>query len=216
MPLQLELDDLLPAAGPVAGVDEAGRGPWAGPVVAAAVILDPAAPIDGLNDSKKLSAKRREALFAEIMARAAVGVGAASAGEIDRLNVVQATFLAMRRAVAKLPVSPQGLLIDGNLTPPGLPCPARAIVKGDARIAAIGAASIIAKVIRDRAMVALDRRYPAFAWASNKGYGAAAHREGLLAQGPTRHHRFSYRPVADAAHKMLGADGIAAPYRESA
>ncbi len=182
-------------SGPVAGIDEAGRGPWAGPVVAAAVILDPRSAPTGLNDSKALTEKRREALAAEIWASAQVGVGLASVQEIDRVNIGRATLLAMARAVANLPVRPSSTIIDGKLTPK-LPCRAVAVVKGDAKSCSVAAASIIAKVTRDRMMIALADEFPGYAWERNKGYGAKAHREGLDLLGVTPHHRRSFAPIA--------------------
>lgn len=145
----------------IAGVDEAGRGPLSGPVVAAAVILDPTRPITGLGDSKALSERRRRELFPLIRANAWVGIGIAEPAEIDRLNILHATMAAMRRAVARLPVRPTLVLVDGNRLPPGLPCPAEAIIKGDAKEACIGAASIIAKTVRDDLMEQAARRFPA-------------------------------------------------------
>ncbi len=185
-------------AGPVCGVDEVGRGPWAGPVVTAAVILDPATAPEGLNDSKKLSAKKREALFDQLQ-DAPHGVGIATVEEIDRLNILHATYLAMQRAIAALPVQPGFALIDGNRIPQDLPCPAWAIVKGDARSASIAAASIIAKVARDRMMAELAEEFPGYGWETNAGYGVPAHREGLIRLGVTPHHRRSFKPI----HKML-------------
>lgn len=187
------------APAPVCGVDEAGRGPWAGPVVASAVILDPADIPDGLNDSKKLTAKRREALFDEINARAQVGVGIAEVAEIDEINILNATYLSMRRAIAALPQAPAHALIDGNRLPPDLPCTGETIVKGDARSLSIAAASIIAKVTRDRMMVALAQQFPGYGWEKNAGYGVPAHQEGLKRLGVTPHHRVSFKPI----HKML-------------
>jgi len=184
---------------PVCGVDEVGRGPWAGPVLAAAVILDPAQIPAGLNDSKKLTAARREALFEAISATALVAVGAASVAEIDRINILQASFLAMRRAVAGLSTPPAFALIDGNKIPPRLPCAARAIVKGDGRSLSIAAASIIAKVSRDRLMRALAATNPGYGWETNMGYGTKAHQAGLAKRGVTPHHRVSFKPI----HKML-------------
>jgi len=188
-----------PAPQPVCGVDEVGRGPWAGPVMAAAVILDPLNIPAGLNDSKKLTAPRREALFAEIMASATVSIGAASVQEIDRINILQATFLAMRRAIEGLEIQPRFALVDGNKIPPNLPCKARAIVKGDARSLSISAASIIAKVTRDRLMCDLSATFPGYGWETNMGYGTKAHQEGLARLGVTPHHRVSFKPI----HKML-------------
>lgn len=181
--------------GPVAGVDEAGRGPWAGPVVAAAVILDPATAPPGLNDSKKLSARKREALFAALSPVAEIGVGVATVAEIDRLNILRAADLAMARALGALPRAAGFALIDGNRIPPDLPCPARAIVRGDGRSLSIAAASIAAKVTRDRIMADLALRYPQYGWERNAGYGVPAHRLALEAHGVTPHHRRSFRPI---------------------
>lgn len=183
---------------PVAGIDEAGRGPWAGPVVAAAVILDPRQVPAGLNDSKKLSATRREALFGELMAAARTGVGSAGTDEIDRLNILEATMLAMMRAFAALPVVPAHALIDGTRAPP-LPCPSTTVVRGDARCLSIAAASIVAKVTRDRLMSDLARAYPGYGWERNAGYGTAEHRRALDQLGLTPHHRRSFAPVARVA-----------------
>ena len=182
-------------ARPVAGVDEAGRGPWAGPVVAAAVILDPARIPPGLNDSKKLSALRREALLSVLQVTAEIGLGVASVEEIDRLNILRAADLAMRRAIAALPRAPGFALIDGNRVPPDLPCPAAALVKGDARALSVAAASIVAKVERDRMMAALALDHPGYGWERNAGYGVPAHLAGLRAHGVTPHHRRSFRPI---------------------
>lgn len=177
----------------VGGVDEVGRGPLIGPVCAAAVILKPGDDIEGVNDSKKLSEKKREALFAVIMERAlAVGVGYASAREIDEINILQATFLAMERAVQALAVQPDGLLIDGNRVPPGLKIPCEAIVGGDAKSPSIAAASIIAKVSRDRLMIALDRQYPQYGFAAHKGYPTAAHYRALDEYGEIEGYRKSF------------------------
>jgi ribonuclease HII len=190
----METELYLPA-GRVAGVDEAGRGPLAGPVIAAAVILDPQRPIAGLRDSKCLSATRREHLYDQIVAGAlAWAVGRAEATEIDRINILQATLLAMQRAVNALQPCAEHALVDGNRCP-GLNCPARAIIKGDSRVAAISAASIIAKVSRDREMIELDRRYPGYGLAQHKGYPVKAHIQALEALGPTPQHRRSFAPV---------------------
>lgn len=179
----------------VAGVDEVGRGPLAGPVVAAAVILDPARPIEGLADSKKLSEARREALAPIIRERAlAWALGRAEVEEIDAINILQASLLAMRRAVLALPVAPEFALIDGNRCP-DLPCLAEAVVKGDSRVAAISAASIIAKVARDREMVELDGLYPGYGLAGHKGYPSPAHLAALERLGVTAIHRHSFAPV---------------------
>jgi len=184
----------------IAGVDEAGRGPLCGPVYAAAVILDPARPIDGLNDSKKLSEKKREALAPLIRERALVwAVGIATVEEIDRLNILHATMLAMRRAVEGLAVPPDQVLVDGNRIPPGLTVPARAIVGGDASEAAISAASILAKTGRDHEMMALAALYPQYGIAKHKGYPTAEHLAALRAHGPSPIHRRSFAPVAQSA-----------------
>lgn len=178
-----------------AGVDEAGRGPLAGPVVAAAVILPGGWVPEGLDDSKKLSAAARVRLDASLRGRAIWGLGAASVAEIDAINIREATHLAMRRAVAALPVRPARALIDGNALPLPLPCPAEAIIGGDASVAAISAASILAKVARDRIMVRLDARWPGYGWARNAGYGTRAHLDALARLGVTPHHRCSFRPI---------------------
>jgi ribonuclease HII len=181
--------------GPVAGVDEAGRGPLAGPVVAAAVILDRKRVPKGLNDSKQLTAEAREELFPQIMARAvAVGVGEACVDEIDLINIRQATHLAMARAVRSLAVAAAFALVDGN-DAPALPCPCDTLVDGDARSLSIAAASIIAKVTRDRMMAALHDEHPLYGWITNKGYGTEEHLVALNRHGPTRHHRRSFAPV---------------------
>lgn len=180
----------------VAGVDEVGRGPLAGDVVAAAVILDPNRPIAGLADSKKLSAKRREALAEQIRDSAlAWCVARASVAEIDELNILQASLLAMSRAVAGLSTQPDFCQIDGNKLPKGLPCPAEAIVGGDGKVAAIGAASILAKVQRDQELVELDQRFPQYGFARHKGYPTAEHLAALAEHGVTDQHRRSYAPV---------------------
>jgi len=182
----------------IAGCDEAGRGPLAGPVVAAAVILDPDRPIPGLADSKQLSEKRREILAAEIRAKAlAWALGRAEVAEIDALNILRASLLAMQRAVAALPVAPAQVLVDGQHCP-ALPCPVQAIVGGDATAPAISAASILAKVARDREMVALHARYPDYDFDRHKGYPTAAHRAALQAHGPCPAHRRSFAPVRAA------------------
>ncbi len=181
----------------ICGVDEAGRGPLAGPVYAAAVMLDAAHPIDGLADSKTLSAERREALAAEIKAHAlAWSVASASVAEIDRFNILRASLLAMSRAVRKLALRPQHVLIDGNQMPP-LTLPATAIVKGDARVPAISAASILAKTARDAYMRAAHARFPHYGFAQNKGYGTPEHLAALGAKGMCAVHRRSFAPVRD-------------------
>ena len=185
----------------IAGVDEAGRGPLAGPVVAAAVILDPARPIAGLGDSKVISEKRRASLAVQIRQCAWVGVGIAEPEEIDRINILQATMTAMARAVRNLPLVPGHILIDGNRVPEGLPCSAEAIIKGDASEAAIGAASIIAKTVRDGLMLRAALRFPGYGFEGHKGYPSATHRNALIALGPCPIHRFSYAPVRAALEK---------------
>jgi len=179
---------------PVCGIDEAGRGPWAGPVMAAAVILRPDDIPHGLADSKTLSRQRREALFDRLRAVAVIGVGRAEVVEIDCLNILAATMLAMARAVADLATAPRHALVDGN-RPPDLPCRVECLVKGDARCVSIAAASIVAKVTRDREMVALAGRFPGFGWERNAGYGTAEHREALARLGPNEMHRRSYAPI---------------------
>jgi ribonuclease HII len=178
----------------VAGVDEAGRGPLAGPVVAAAVILAPHDIPEGLNDSKLLAAARREALHARILACAEVGVGIASVEEIDRINILRASHLAMIRALAALgPVC--HALVDGNMLPRDIACPAEAVVKGDARCLSIAAASIVAKCVRDRIMVDLAQQHPGYGWERNAGYATPAHQSALRELGLTPHHRRSFAPV---------------------
>ena len=180
--------------GLVAGVDEAGRGPLAGPVVAGAAILDPAAIPDGLDDSKRLSAAARETLFAALQSAARIGIGIATVEEIDRINILQATMLAMRRAVDALPVTPDLALIDGNRAP-DLACLARTVVKGDATSLSIAAGSICAKVTRDRIMAELAGAHPGYGWERNAGYGTAEHRTAMSRLGLTDHHRRSFAPV---------------------
>ena len=179
----------------VCGIDEAGRGPWAGPVVASAVILDPTGIPDGLNDSKKLNEAKREALFDPIMNSSQVGIGIVSAKEIDEINILQATFLAMQRAFAELKSQPDLALIDGNKSPK-LNCKTQTIIGGDAKSLSIAAASIIAKVTRDRLMQALDQAYPYYGFARHKGYGTAAHAAALAIHGPCAEHRKSFKPIA--------------------
>ncbi len=182
----------------VAGVDEVGRGPLVGAVVTAAVILDPARPIAGLNDSKKLSEKRRLALYEEIKEKAlSWSLGRAGPHEIDELNILHATMLAMQRAVAGLHIAPEYVLIDGNRCPK-LPMPAMAVVKGDSRVPEISAASILAKVTRDAEMAALDIVFPQYGFAQHKGYPTAFHLEKLAEHGATEHHRRSFGPVKRA------------------
>ncbi len=183
----------------IAGVDEAGRGPLVGTVVAAAVILDPNNPIAGLNDSKKLSEKKREKLFIEIQEKAlAWAIAEASPAEIDELNILQASLLAMRRAVEALQVQPDQVLVDGNKIPQGLNMPCEAVVGGDALHAEISAASILAKVTRDRQMLELDQKFPQFGFAKHKGYPTKAHFEAIALHGVTAEHRRSFGPVRKA------------------
>ena len=180
--------------GSIAGVDEVGRGPLAGPVLAAAVILDRKRIPEGLNDSKKLTVRKREALFTRIMDIAIVGIGEAGVEEIDRLNIRRATHLAMARAVNALPEKPAIALVDGNDAPP-LACPCETIVGGDGRSLSIAAASVIAKVTRDKMMMRLDEDHPGYGWRTNMGYGTREHLEGMRRLGITPHHRKSFAPV---------------------
>ncbi len=205
----LALESLHPA--PVCGVDEAGRGPWAGPVCAAAVILDISALPTGIDDSKKLSPKARASLEAEIKASAvAWAVAFASVEEIEALNILHATGLAMRRAVAGLSLRPAHALVDGNYAFP-LPCPVRTVVRGDALSLSIAAASILAKTARDRLMADMDGLYPGYGFAQHKGYGAASHIEALQRLGPSPIHRPSFAPIrvliAGCAPRTLDGDG---------
>jgi ribonuclease HII len=191
--------------GLVAGIDEAGRGPLAGPVVAAAVVFRtlalPRALSGCINDSKQMSAADREDAFERLRRRAQqgeilIGIGAASVAEIDRINILQATFVAMRRAVGRLGCTPDAALIDGNTAPRDLGCRVETLIEGDGRSLSIAAASIVAKVVRDRAMARLAQRYAGFGWATNVGYGTEEHIEGIGRLGPTRHHRLSFAPLA--------------------
>ena len=195
---ELEQSELQLGFGPIAGVDEAGRGPWAGPVVAAAVILDPQNIPTGIADSKALHADTREALFPRIMECARVGVGIADVSRIDQDNILNATMWAMTVAVKALPCArgqkPKLVLVDGNRAP-RFACRARTIVKGDARSLSIAAASIIAKVTRDRLMIALGREFPGYGFERHKGYGTPEHADALSRLGVTAHHRRSFRPV---------------------
>ena len=187
----------------VAGVGEAGRGPLVGSVVAAAVILDPNNPIEGLNDSKKLSEKKREMLFVEIQEKAvAWAIAEASHAEIDQLNILQASLLAMRRAVEALHIQPQHVLVDGNKIPQGLSMSCEAIVGGDALHAEISAASILAKVTRDRQMVVLDQQHPQFGFAQHKGYPTKMHFAAIAEHGVIDQHRRSYAPIKQALAKI--------------
>ena len=189
------------AGGVVAGIDEAGRGPWAGPVVAAAVILERGAIPAGVDDSKVLSRKRRETLYDVLLGAARVGVGSAGVDEIDSLNILAASLLAMQRAVADLGAVPDLALVDGNRAP-RLPCPVRCVVKGDALSLSIAAASIVAKVTRDRLMADLAVSWPGYGWERNAGYGTREHRAALERLGVTPEHRRSFAPII----KILGRD----------
>ena len=186
----------------VAGIDEAGRGPLAGPVVAAAVVLSTVNPIEGLADSKKISEKKRERLFDMIMQNAhAVGVGQCSPQEIDQLNILQATLLAMQRAYEQLGVDVQKVYIDG-ISRPAIAADCETVIKGDQKIACISAASIIAKVTRDRQMLAYDKLYPEYQFAKHKGYGTKLHMDALAQSGPSAIHRYSFAPVRKAAGSL--------------
>jgi len=187
----------LPPGAVVAGVDEVGRGPLAGDVVAAAVVLDPASPVTGVTDSKALSTARRESLAAALLRSARVGVGRASVAEIDSLNILQASLLAMQRAVAALPLRPQLVLVDGNRLPEW-DYHSLAVVRGDALVPEIAAASVVAKVQRDGEMLALERDWPGYGFAAHKGYPTRAHLDALRRLGPTPVHRRSFRPVREA------------------
>jgi len=184
---------------PVCGVDEAGRGPWAGPVIAGAVILDmnnlPDLLRSGLDDSKKLNAPKRALLFEALQDCAQIGVGMATVQEIDDINILQGTLMAMQRAVANLPQAPSFALVDGN-RPPSLECAVRTVIKGDGLSLSIAAASIVAKVTRDRIMVDLANRHPGYGWERNAGYGTPQHQRGLAKLGITDHHRRSFAPIA--------------------
>jgi len=192
----------------ICGVDEAGRGPWAGPVCAAAVILHPGRPIAGLTDSKRLSARRRAELAPEIWAHAlSACIGWASAYEIDTLNIRQATHLAMRRAINGLQTKPREVLVDGNDLPEDMPCPARAIVKGDLTESCISAASILAKTARDAWMAEAEDRYPGYGFVQHKGYGTRAHSLALQKLGPCAIHRRSFAPVQKALQGAMRSEG---------
>jgi len=198
----LEANAIALGATRVAGVDEVGRGPLAGPVTAAAVVLNPDDIPAGLNDSKKLSARRREILFDEIMARAVVSVAHASVSEIDALNILRASHLAMERAIAALSPAPDHVLIDGNLVPKGLSLRAECVVKGDGRAFSIAAASIVAKVTRDRIMVDLAQQHPGYGWEHNAGYPSKSHISAIQDLGVTAHHRRSFKPVHNILYQV--------------
>lgn len=192
---QAAIDDV---GGPIAGVDEAGRGPWAGPVVAGAVILDPDNIPDGLADSKKLTEQKREILFDQIMETADVGVGIADVVRIDRDNILAATMWAMTEAVKQLNASPRVVLIDGNRAPQKLNCLTQTLIKGDTRSFSIAAASIIAKVTRDRMMVALEKTHPGYGFGKHKGYGTKQHQDAIATLGVCDEHRRSFAPIRKA------------------
>lgn len=191
---ELESVEIDIGGGPIAGVDEAGRGPWAGPVVAAAVVLDAANLPAGIDDSKALDADAREAVYRRIVSSAAFGIGIAEVDRIDRDNILNATLWAMARAVTGLAERPRLALIDGNRAP-RLECATRTIVKGDAKCLSIAAASIVAKVTRDRLMLALSADYPGYGFERHKGYGTPEHKSALMRLGATPQHRRSFRPV---------------------
>lgn len=193
----------------VCGVDEAGRGPLAGPVVAAAVILDPNATPDGLNDSKKISEAKRTLMFDAIIESSHVSIGSVSAAMIDKINIRQASLLAMKRAIVGLEIQPDHALLDGNAIPDGLAVPATAVVKGDARSRSIAAASIIAKVTRDRMMDRASHHFPNYGFEGHKGYPTQAHRSLLMRFGPCPLHRKTFRPVIDALKRetTVGSGG---------
>lgn len=207
MPPHFSLETSL--TGIVAGIDEAGCGPWAGPVVAAAAILDAKRLPQGIDDSKKLNPARREALYPLILESAKTGVGIATVEEIDRLNILQAAKLAMRRAFDMLPVTPDIALIDGNRKP-DLPCVMRMIVGGDAMCLSIAAASIVAKVTRDRIMRELAQEFPHYGWEKNAGYGTAHHQKALAEYGVTPHHRRSFAPIRKMMDEQIKDDRITA------
>jgi len=192
---ELEQAALSRGAFRIAGVDEVGRGPLCGPVTAAAVILNPDDIPEGLNDSKKMTAKKRDALYDEILAKADCCIAHATVQEIDEINILRASHLAMTRAIAGLTKAPDHILIDGNMIPKGLTTSAQAVVKGDGRSLSIAAASIIAKVARDRIMGDLAIEFPGYGWEKNAGYGTKQHLEALRALGVTPHHRRSFKPI---------------------
>ncbi len=193
--LSFESEILAQGAARIAGIDEVGRGPLAGPVTAAAVILDPANVPEGINDSKQLPLSRRLELYEILITSAEVSVGHASVEEIDRLNILQAAHLAMERALSGLSIPADFALIDGNLIPKSIRVPARAVVKGDCLCASIAAASIVAKICRDRIMWDLAQQFPGYGWETNVGYGSKSHIAALQNLGPTPHHRRSFKPV---------------------
>jgi ribonuclease HII len=192
--------------GPVAGIDEAGRGPWAGPVVVAAVILDPDRIPEGLDDSKQLTPQEREERYVEIIATSIVSVVVGPVKQIDRINILQASLWGMRRAYRGLGVPIGAAIIDGNIVPRRFPCKARAVVGGDGLSLSVAAASIVAKVTRDRMMVKLSRRYRRYAWDSNKGYGTREHAEAIKKHGVCTHHRRSFSPI-ERALRLIESGG---------
>jgi ribonuclease HII len=197
--------------GPVAGIDEAGRGPWAGPVVVAAVILNPDRIPEGLNDSKLLTPEAREDRYAEIMATAIVSVVIGPVRQIDRINILQASLWGMRAAYRRLRVPAGSALIDGNIVPKRFPCKARAVVGGDGLSLSVAAASIVAKVTRDRLMVKLSRRYRRYAWDSNKGYGTPEHAAAIKKHGVCTHHRRSFSPIERALRLLQTGEELPLP-----
>jgi ribonuclease HII len=203
---QLEAELMDQHGAPVAGIDEAGRGPWAGPVVVAAVILDPDRIPDGINDSKVLTPAEREERFAEIVALACVSIAIGQVGRIDRDNILQASLWGMRAAYRGLQVPIGAALIDGNLIPRRFPCKARAVVGGDGLSLSIAAASIVAKVTRDRLMVRLARRHRRYGWESNKGYGTPEHARAIRLHGVCCHHRRSFSPIDRAIRLLTGGE----------
>lgn len=186
----------------IAGIDEVGRGPWAGPVTACAVILDPNNIPNGLNDSKKISLKQRNILYDQIISTAKVGISHVSVKEIDAINILNATMRAMENALLALSTKPDFALIDGNKIPQNLACPAEAIIKGDAKSVSIAAASIVAKVTRDRLMADLAQQFPGYGWETNAGYGTKIHQIALKNLGVTPHHRRSFKPIHNILCKI--------------
>jgi len=194
--------------GPVAGIDEAGRGPWAGPVVVAAVILNPDRIPEGLNDSKLMTPEAREDRYAEIIATSCVAIAIGHVGRIDRDNILQASLWGMRVAYRALQVPVASALIDGHIVPRRFPCPASAIVGGDGLSLSVAAASIVAKVTRDRMMVRLSRRYRRYGWESNKGYGTPEHAAAIKKHGVCTHHRRSFSPIEEALRLLNSASNV--------
>lgn len=204
---ELEAEMMDRYCGPIVGIDEAGRGPWAGPVVAAAVILNPDRIPEGLNDSKQLTPEDREDRYAEIMATSIVGVAAGTVKRIDRMNILQANLWTMRAAYRDMQVTAAAALIDGNICPKRFSCPTRAIVDGDCVSLSVAAASIVAKVTRDRIMVKLSRRYWRYGWERNKGYGTPEHALAVKTHGICTHHRRSFSPIDRALMILERKDG---------